>query len=136
VVQVQTLQNLAGSGLGRTGRNRTTRRGGPIGRATRVLARASGSLWLWHRTILAAHEVGATLPAVTLRPQRQRVLGWGGIGTVHTHFAREVHLPARRLRRRPMLATAYATHAGELSAILEAEYQKALSGPGGVNAPA
>jgi hypothetical protein len=83
---------------------------------------------IWHsQGILAAHELGSTVPPVTIRPTRGRVLAWGGPrGGPHTGFARVVSRRAFTLPRRPTLLPAYETNAGAVLQLLEAEYQKLL----------
>jgi len=124
--------------LGRSGRNRTSHKGGRGAVfSVRQIAGQGGSLWIWPPSgILAAHELGATIPGGEIRPTRRQVLAWGGPpGGPHTHFAPVVRRAARTLRRRPWLSRAYATHQAALPAILEAEYQQALNaGPGGPSA--
>ena len=81
------------------------------------------------RGILAAHELGSTIPGGVTRPRFKKILAWGGTpgGTDHIHFAREVHRPTRTLRRRPMLEPAYYTVEPEVLAFLDEEYQRTFA---------
>jgi hypothetical protein len=112
----------------RTGRNRT--HGGQRGIRMRLDTSAGiRTLKIWHGSgILAAQELGSTIPAMTVRPRTRRVLAWGGPpGGPHTNFAREVTRRGFTLRRRPTLTPAYQAEAAHVLQILEAEYQKVLN---------
>ena len=84
---------------------------------------------VWHGSgILAAHELGSTVPPATIRPRGRRVLAWGGPrGGPHTHFARVLTRRAFTLPRRPTLTPAYEANANVVVQLLEAEYQKVLA---------
>ncbi len=112
----------------RTGRNRT--RGGQRGIRMRMDQSAGiRTLRIWHGSgILAAHELGSSIPAMTVRPRTRRVLAWGGPpGGPHTNFAREVTRRGFTLRRRPTLTPAYTAQAAAVLALLETEYQTLLN---------
>lgn len=84
-------------------------------------------LW-FKRGILAAHELGSTIPGGVERPRQKKILAWGGPpGGPHTHFARAVSRPTRTLRRRPMLVPAYQQSEAEVLALLDAAYQQAFA---------
>lgn len=84
---------------------------------------------IWHGSgILAAHELGSTVPPATIRPTTRRVLAWGGPrGGPHTHFARVLTRRAFTLPRRPTLLPAYEANASAVLTLLEAEYQTVLN---------
>jgi hypothetical protein len=84
---------------------------------------------VWHGSgILAAHELGSTIPPTTLRPVSRRVLAWGGPpGGPHTQFSRGHTRRAFTLRTRPTLTPAYQAQAGAVLTLLEAEYAKVLA---------
>jgi hypothetical protein len=112
----------------RTGQNRT----GVGQRGIKVRQdQAAGirSVRVWHGSgILAAHELGSTIPAITIRPTSRRVLAWGGPrGGPHTHFSRVLSRRAFTLPRRPTLGPAYQANASAVLTLLEAEYQKVLN---------
>lgn len=112
----------------RTGRNRTGR--GQRGIRLR-LDQSAGirTVRIWHGSgILAAHELGSTIPPTTLRPVRRRVLAWGGPpGGPHTAFATLVTRRAFTLRQRPTLIPAYQANADAILQTLEQEYAKVLA---------
>jgi hypothetical protein len=83
---------------------------------------------VWHGSgILAAHELGSTIPAITLRPTTKRVLAWGGTPGHREHFSRIVSRRAFTLPRRPTLLPAYETNASAVLTLLEEEYQRVLN---------
>jgi hypothetical protein len=112
----------------RTGKNRTL----TGQRGIKVRADKSASIRtvrVWHGSgILAAHELGSTVPPTTIRPVSRRVLGWGGPpGGPHTHFSRVVTRRGFTLRRRPTLVPAYTQASASVLELLEAEYAKVLA---------
>jgi hypothetical protein len=127
LIRRAAVANIRGA-FRRTGRNRTF--GGQRGVKLR-LDQSGGirTLRIWHSSgILAAHELGSTVPAVTIRPTGKRVLAWGGPpGGPHTQFARVIHRRGFTLRRRPTLGPAYASNASAVYEFLEAEYQRVLN---------
>jgi hypothetical protein len=111
----------------RTGRNRTLT--GVRGIKVRQ-DQAAGirTVRIWHGSgILAAHELGATIPPVTIRPVTRRVLGWGGTPAQRLHFAREVQRRSFTLRKRRTLEPAYLATASAGVDLLEEEYAKLLA---------
>jgi hypothetical protein len=83
----------------------------------------------WAFGIAAALELGATIPAVTLRPWRRTVLAWGGPpgGKQHTAFSRGHTRPAFTLRRRPMLEPAYQQNEAAVLAMFDEAYEKTFA---------
>ena len=82
---------------------------------------------IWHGSgILAAHELGASIPPTTIRPVNRRVLGWGGTPAKRESFAAIVNRRGFTLRKRRTLEPAYYAQANAVLEILEAEYQKVL----------
>lgn len=111
----------------RTGKHRTF--GGQRGIRMRLDQQAGiRTLRIWHGSgVLAAHELGSTVPPATIRPVRRRVLAWGGPpGGPHTHFSRVVQRRGFTLRRRPTLIPAYDANAAAVLQLLETEYQALL----------
>ena len=111
----------------RTGQSRT----GTGHRGIKIRADQAASIRtvrVWHGSgILAAHELGSTVPGITIRPTSRRVLAWGGPrGGPHTHFARVLTRRAFTLPRRPTLLPAYEANASAVLTLLEAEYQKVI----------
>ena len=83
---------------------------------------------VWHGSgILAAHELGSTIPPTTLRPVSRRVLGWGGTPGKRERFARVIHRRAFTLRKRRTLLPAYEANVHAVTDLLEAEYAKVLA---------
>lgn len=122
-----SARDYARSTFRRTGRNRVLK--GDYGIKV-AESRAAGipAVRIWHSSgLLAAHELGSTIPAATLAPTRKRVLAWGGPpGGPHTHFSRGHSRRAFTLRRRPTLEPAYEYNAETVLQILEREYQAIL----------
>lgn len=123
VIRRAAVQNVQAS-FRRTGRTRT----GTGQRMIKVRAdQAAGirTVRIWHGSgILAAHELGSTVPPATLR----RVLAWGGPpGGPHTQFRRVATRRSYTLRRRPTLTPAYEANAAAVLTILEAEYATVLA---------
>lgn len=111
----------------RTGFDRT---GGTARRIKIRQDKAAGlrTVRIWHGSgILAAHELGSTIPAITLRPTTKRVLAWGGTPTAREHFSRIVSRRSFTLPRRPTLLPAYQTNASAVLTLLEEEYQRVLN---------
>ena len=112
----------------RTGRNRTLE--GMRGIKVRE-DRAAGIrvVRVWHGMgLLAAQELGATIPPTTIRPKTMRVLGWGGVGRQHTHFRTgEFQRRSFTLRKRRTLEPAYYANLHAVPELLEAEYEKLLA---------
>jgi hypothetical protein len=125
LIRRTAVQNIQAT-FKRTGRNRTGR--GQRGLKIRSDQQAGiRTVRIWHGSgILAAQELGSTVPPVTIRPVKGRVLGWGGPPGEFTRFARFVHRRGFTLRRRATLGPAYETQAAAVIAGLEAEYQKVL----------
>jgi hypothetical protein len=111
----------------RTGRNRTL--AGVRGiKVRRDQAAGVHTVRIWHGSgILAAHELGATIPPVTIKPMTRRVLGWGGTPAKRLHFAREVQRRSFTLRKRRTLEPAYLANTHAVLDLLEAEYEKVLA---------
>jgi len=125
LIRRTAVQNIQAT-FKRTGRNRTGR--GQRGLKIRSDQQAGiRTVRIWHGSgILAAQELGSTVPPVTIRPVKGHVLGWGGPPGEFTRFARFVHRRGFTLRRRATLEPAYETQAVAVIAGLEAEYQKVL----------
>jgi hypothetical protein len=125
LIRRTAVQNIQAT-FKRTGRNRTGR--GQRGLKIRSDQQAGiRTVRIWHGSgILAAQELGSTVPPVTIRPVKGRVLGWGGPPGEYTRFARFVHRRGFTLRRRATLEPAYQTQAAAVIQTLEAEYQKVL----------
>jgi hypothetical protein len=98
---------------------------------TQIQSRLGGhpfALIWWRRGILAAHEIGATVPPAALRPRNRKVLAWGGPpGGPHTHFSRGHRRGGFTLRKRPMLEPAYREQEAAVLALFDAEYQKVFA---------
>jgi hypothetical protein len=131
LIRRTALQNIQAT-FKRTGRNRTgtrgSQRGGQRGLKIRTDQQAGiRTVRIWHGSgILAAQELGSTVPPVTIRPVKGKVLGWGGPPGEYTRFARFVHRRGFTLRRRATLEPAYETQAAAVIEDLEQEYQKVL----------
>jgi hypothetical protein len=111
----------------RTGRNRTLTGMRGI-KVRRDQAAGIQTVRIWHGSgILAAHELGATIPPMTIRPVTRRVLGWGGTPGQRLHFAREVQRRSFTLRKRRTLEPAYLATTHGVPELLEAEYAKTLA---------
>jgi hypothetical protein len=111
----------------RTGKNRTLTGVRGI-KVRRDQAAGVHTVRIWHGSgILAAHELGATIPPVTIRPVTRRVLGWGGTPGQRLHFAREVQRRSFTLRKRRTLEPAYLANTHAVLDLLEAEYAKVLA---------
>jgi hypothetical protein len=128
LIRRTALQNIQAT-FRRTGRNRTGR--GQRGLKIRMDQQAGiRTVRIWHGSgILAAQELGSTVPPVTIRRTglgKHAVLGWGGPPGEYTRFARFVHRRGFTLRRRATLEPAYQTQAAAVIAGLETEYQKVL----------
>jgi hypothetical protein len=111
----------------RTGRNRTL--AGVRGIKVR-LDQAAGirTVRIWHGMgILAAHELGSTVPAITIRPKNRRILGWGGTPAQRESFAPIVERRAFTLRKRRTLEPAYLANTHLVYDLLEEEYAKVLA---------
>jgi hypothetical protein len=106
------------SGLGRRGVR---------ARVRRTAAGLTAEIWP-SVGYMAAHELGSTVPAATIRPTKAKVLAFTVGG--EKRFARVVHRPAFTLPRRPW-ATA-AVPAVERAAVeaLETEMAKVFDVPG------
>jgi hypothetical protein len=127
VIRKQAVANVRTT-FRRTGRNRT----GQGQRGIRMrLDQSAGirTVRIWHGSgILAAHELGSTIPPTTLRPIRRRVLAWGGPpGGPHTHFAMVITRRGFTLRKRATLFPAYQAQAQAVLDTVEAEYAALLA---------
>jgi hypothetical protein len=84
-------------------------------------------IW-FKRGILAAHEIGATIPGGVERPREKKVMAWGGPpGGPHTHFAKTVTRRTRTLRRRPMLEPGYRRSEAEVLQELTSSYDETFA---------
>ena len=112
----------------RTGRNRTLtgQRGIKVRQDQSAGIRV---VRVWHGMgILAAHELGSTIPPTIIRPKNRRVLAWGGVGRQHTHFRTgEWQRRSFTLRKRRTLEPAYQANQHAVLELLEAEYEKLLA---------
>lgn len=125
LIRREAVKNV-GAMFRRTGRNRTF--GGSRGIKVRQ-DQAAGirTVRVWHGSgILAAHELGSTIPALTIKPRNHRVLAWGGTPGAREHFARVVSRRSFTLRKRRTLEPAYLAQASAVLDLLEAEYQALL----------
>lgn len=124
----ESAKDVARASFGRSGRNRVLK--GSYGIKLKE-SRDAGvpAVRIWHGSgILAAHELGSTIPAATMAPTRRRVLAWGGpVGGPHTHFSRGHRRRAFTLRRRPTLEPAYTQNAAAVLQLLEQEYARILA---------
>jgi len=145
LIRRRALQNIQAT-FRRTGENRTELgtpgkkarrsgvRGGAAMRGLRMRFDVSAtipSVRVWHGSgILAAHELGSTIPPATLKPDTRRVLGWGGPpGGKQTEFSRGHRRRAFTLPRRPTLIPAYEANATAVLELIENEYEKVLNPP-------
>lgn len=84
------------------------------------------TIW-FRRGILAAHELGSTIPGGLVRPRRAKVLAWGGAPGAREHFARSVMRPTRTLRRRPMLEPALRQSEAEILQEITSAYDEVFA---------
>jgi hypothetical protein len=126
VIRRQAVRNIQGM-FQRTGLRHTELRN----RGVRIRMDQAASLRtvrIWHGSgILAAHELGATIPAITINTVNRRVLGWGGTPQKRERFAAVVHRRAFTLRKRRTLEPAYLANAARVVDLLEEEYEKVLA---------
>ena len=121
LIRKTAVQNIQAS-FKRTGRNRTG--GGQRGLKVRMDQQGGiRTVRIWHGSgILAAHELGSTVPARTFPPRRRLVLGKAGVGRIVERPGYTVR--GFTLRRRATLEPAYQAQAEAVIRLLDDEYQK------------
>jgi hypothetical protein len=125
LVRRAALRNITAM-FKRTGRQRTGT--GMRGLKVRGDVQAGiATVRVWHgQGLLAAHELGSTIPPTTIRPRAKRVLGWGGTAAKHTEFSRVITRRGFTLRRRATLEPAYRANAETIIELMNTEYQTLL----------
>jgi hypothetical protein len=127
VIRRAALVNVRGM-FNRTGRRRTEPTAQRGLRLRMDQAAGLRTVRVWHGSgILAAHELGSTIPPITLRPVSRRALAWGGTADRRERFARVIHRRGFTLRKRRTLEPAYLANASAVLDLLEEEYEKVLA---------